>query len=707
MGWFGGGKKKAAQSQRRGRQEPQLFPERRGRVAEPAPRKRRRSLLGWLFRFMLALGFWAAIAGAATFAFIWFTLAQKGVFQVPEREPGIMILASDGTELAQRGTFFGDSVNIEALPDYVPNAIIAIEDRRFYSHHGIDPWGLGRAMLSNLRGGRMTQGGSTLTQQLAKNLFLSPERTINRKLQEVVLAIWLETKFSKDEILQLYMNRVYFGGGANGIDKASRAFYGKSPEELSIMEAATLAGVLKAPTTYNPARRPQEARERATLVLQNMVQEGYITADDMSEALASSTRTTPADYVPATQYAVDWIIDQLPLYTKDTHESLVIETTLDTVMQLKAEASLRKRLADNGKKLAVSEGAVVTLDTRGAVKALVGGRSYKRSQFNRAVKAKRQPGSAFKPFVYLAAIENGYRPESVEVDEPIRIGNWAPQNYTDRYLGPVTLERAFALSINTVAARLGQAVTPQAVAAVAHRLGITSQLGTDATIALGTSEVTPLELTAAYTPFANGGYAVEPYVVTRIYTKAGKVLYQRKGDGLGRVVSDNDLGAMNILFRAVVREGTATKAEFDNLDIGGKTGTSQDYRDVWFIGFTPYYVTTVWMGNDDSSPTKKVTGGSLPALVWKDVMEEAHKGLSPRILPGEMQAPPDTDAVVADTAPQDAIEADPQIAEEDVAPVPRKKKKRGLFARIFGIDDGGDAPPPPPRKRMVKDGELY
>ncbi len=398
-------------------------------MAEPAPRKRRRSLLGWLFRFMLALGFWAAIACAATFAFIWFTLAQKGVFQVPEREPGIMILASDGTELAQRGTFFGDSVNIEALPDYVPNAIIAIEDRRFYSHHGIDPWGLGRAMLSNLRGGRMTQGGSTLTQQLAKNLFLSPERTINRKLQEVVLAIWLETKFSKDEILQLYMNRVYFGGGANGIDKASRAFYGKSPEELSIMEAATLAGVLKAPTTYNPARRPQEARERATLVLQNMVQEGYITADDMSEALASSTRTTPADYVPATQYAVDWIIDQLPLYTKDTHESLVIETTLDTVMQLKAEASLRKRLADNGKKLAVSEGAVVTLDTRGAVKALVGGRSYKRSQFNRAVKAKRQPGSAFKPFVYLAAIENGYRPESVEVDEPIRIGNWAPENY--------------------------------------------------------------------------------------------------------------------------------------------------------------------------------------------------------------------------------------------------------------------------------------
>jgi penicillin-binding protein 1A len=706
MGVFGGRKKKAAAGQKRGRQEPQLFTERRGRITEPAPRKkRRRSLLGWLFRFGLALGFWGAVAGAATFAFVWFTLAQKGVFQVPEREPGIMILAADGTELAQRGTFFGDSVNIEALPDYVPNAIIAIEDRRFYSHHGIDPWGLGRAMVNNLRGGRMTQGGSTLTQQLAKNLFLSPERTLNRKLQEAVLAIWLETKFSKDEILQLYMNRVYFGGGANGIDKASHAFYGKAPEELSIMEAATLAGVLKAPTTYNPAKRPEEARERATLVLKNMVREGYISGEDMTEALASSTKTTPADYVPATQYAVDWIIDQLPLYTKVTGQSLVIETSIDTVMQLKAEASLRKRLADNGKKLAVSEGAVVTLDASGAVKALVGGRSYKRSQFNRAVKAKRQPGSAFKPFVYLAAIENGYRPESVEVDEPIRIGNWTPENYKQQYLGPVTLERAFALSINTVAARLGQAVTPEGIANVARRLGITSPLGSDATLALGTSEVTPLELTAAYAPFANGGHAVEPYVVTRITTKDHKLLYQREGDGLGQVVSDNNLGAMNILFRAVVRNGTATKAAFGNLDIGGKTGTSQDYRDAWFVGFTPYFITGVWMGNDDNSPTHRVTGGSLPALVWKDVMEEAHKGLEPRILPGRMLAVEPEPTVVAESNGGFYAEEEPVIEQEQVEPVPRKKKKRGLLARIFGIDDDGE----PKRKvrRIGKDGQIY
>jgi penicillin-binding protein 1A len=707
MGWFGGRKTKAAQSRRRGRQEPQLFTDKRGRgVPEPARPRRRRSFLGWLFRFFFALAFWGAVATAATFAFVWFTLAQNGVFQVPEREPGIMILASDGTELAQRGTFFGDSVNIEGLPDYVPNAIIAIEDRRFYSHHGIDPWGMARAMLKNVTAGRMTQGGSTLTQQLAKNLFLSPERTLNRKLQEAVLAIWLETKFSKDEILQLYMNRVYFGGGANGIDKASRAFYGKSPEELTIMEAATLAGVLKAPSNYNPAKRPEEARERATLVLRNMVNEGYISAEDMGEALAASTKTTPADYVPATQYAVDWIIEQLPLLTKEQGQSLVVETTIDTVLQLKAEASLRKRLADNGKKLAVAEGAVVTLDATGGVKALVGGRSYKKSQFNRAVKAKRQPGSAFKPFVYLAAIENGYRPESIEVDEPIRIGNWTPENYKQQYLGPVTLERAFALSINTVAARLGQAVTPEAVANVARRLGITSPLGSDATLSLGTSEVTPLELTSAYAPFANGGFAVEPYVVTRISTKDGKLLYQRQGDGLGQVVSESDLGAMNILFRAVVRYGTATKADFGNLDIGGKTGTSQDYRDAWFVGFTPYYVTGVWMGNDDNSPTKRVTGGSLPALVWKDVMEEAHVGLEPRILPGRMSVPEPEPTVVADTGDGLYGDDEPAIEQEMVEPVPRKKKKRGLFARIFGLNEN-DGEPRRRIRRIGKDGEIY
>jgi penicillin-binding protein 1A len=696
MAWSGGRKEKAAGKAGRQRREPQLFES--GKIPPSrGPKRRRRSFSSWLFRFFLALAFWGAVAGIAAFGFVWFTLAQKGLFQIPERSPGIMILADDGTELAQRGTFFGDAVSLDTLPDYVPNAIIAIEDRRFYSHHGIDPWGLGRAMATNLLHGRMSQGGSTLTQQLAKNLFLSPERTLSRKMQEAVLAVWLERNFSKEEILQLYLNRVYFGGGANGIDKASRAFYNEAPEELSLMEAATLAGVLKAPSSYNPAKNPEEARARATLVLKSMVAEGYITQADMDGALAAKTRTVPADYVPATNYAVDWIVAQLPLFTKTKDQSLVIETTIDTVLQLKAEASLRRRLADNGEKLAVSEGAVVTLDTAGAIRAMVGGRSYKKSQFNRAVSAKRQPGSAFKPFVYLAALENGFTPDSVEVDEPVKIGNWSPENYKRKYMGPVTLETAFALSLNTVAARLGQAVTPEAIANVARRLGIVSPLGNDATLALGTSEVSLMELTGAYVPFANGGFAVEPYVVKRITSKEGQVLYERQGEGLGSVVSDTDLGNMNTLFRAVVREGTGTKAQFAAFDIGGKTGTSQDYRDAWFVGFTTHYVTGVWMGNDDNSPTKKVTGGSLPALVWKDVMEEAHKGLPSEPLPGRIpdQRPV---TVVAENQAPDVVEPDPQVANQDWQPPPQRKKKRGFFARLFGI---GDGPSRRPRKEVL------
>jgi penicillin-binding protein 1A len=684
MGLFGGTKKKSATRQKR--QEPELFAGRKSRSREEAPPPRkRRSFTAWLFKFFLALGFWGAVAGACAFVFIWFTLAQKGVFQIPNREPGIMILANDGTELAQRGAFNGDAVLIEALPPHVPNAIIAIEDRRFYSHYGIDPWGLARAMIGNVMRGRMTQGGSTLTQQLAKNLFLTPERTFSRKAQEAVLAVWLEMNFSKDEILQLYMNRVYFGGGANGIDKASRVFYNKSPEELTLMEAATLAGVLKAPTTYNPSKRPEESLERAKLVLAAMEREGYVTEDDRIEALAAKSKAITSDYVPATQYAVDWIRDQLPLLTKSKEQSLIIETTIDTVMQLKAEASLRKRLSDNSKKLNVTQGAVVTLDNTGAVKAMVGGRSYSRSQFNRATQAKRQPGSAFKPFVYLAAIEAGYQPDSIEIDEPVRIGNWSPENYKRKYLGAVTLEQAFAMSLNTVAAKLGQATTARAVGDVAHRLGITSDLTRDATIALGTSEVSLMELTKAFTPFANGGFAVEPYVVKRILTRDGKVLYQRKGDGLGQVVSDRDLGAMNALFRAVVKSGTGTKAQFGKYDIGGKTGTSQNYRDAWFVGFTPYLVTGVWMGNDNNAPTKNVTGGSLPALVWRDVMAEAHKGLAPIPLPGRNPQEPDMVVAKSDV---EAVEANPVIEEQgEVVPEPRRqKKKRGLFARIFGLD---------------------
>ncbi len=705
MGLFGGKKKPA----RKSRAEPRLFEEpeaaARGRSAKPKP-KARRSVVGWLFKFLLALGFWSAIGLACVVAFTWFSLNQKGLFQIPQREPGIMILASDGSEIAEQGTFFGDAVAMAELPDYVPNAIIAIEDRRFYSHYGVDPIGISRAMLRNALKGQMREGGSTLTQQLAKNLFLSHERTFTRKAQELVFAIWLEMNFSKDEIMQLYLNRVYFGGGANGIDKASRTFYGKSAYELTLMEAATLAGVLKAPTTYNPARNPEDAMTRAKLVLNSMVDEGFITAEEMQDAIDNPTKATLSNFTPATQYAVDWITAQLPLLVKSQSQSLIIETTIEPNLQAQAENVLRKRLNDNAKKLNVSQGAVVTMDGTGAIRALVGGRSYQRSQFNRATEAKRQPGSAFKAFVYLAAMENGYRPNSIEVDEPIKIGNWSPENYKRKYVGAVALEQAYALSLNTVAAKLTLAISPSSVTQVAKRLGITSKLGNDASIALGTSEVSLLEMTTAFTPFANGGRAVEPYIVNRILGRDGSVLYERGGDGLGQVIGGRELGDMNAMMRQVVLTGTGTKARFDGQDIGGKTGTSQDYRDAWFIGYTPYLITGVWMGNDDNTPTKKVTGGSLPALVWHDIMQQAHQGMPELSLPGREPEADQPEVQVSDVDVNDVIEPAPQVAKPTLQPdtrrAQRRKREKSLLSRIFG----GTEDQPVVKKKKLQGGDY-
>ena len=681
MALFGGRKNK----RQKVRNEPQLFADTyRGRAPEAKRVKRKRSLLGRLISIFFVLGFWGAVAGGLGFAYIWFSLDARGLLKIPEREPGIMMLAVDGTVLSEQGAFFGDTARISDLPDYVPNAVIAIEDHRFRSHYGVDPLGLARAITRNLLAGRMVQGGSTLTQQLAKNLFLTPEKTYTRKAQEAVLAVWLESKFSKDEILQLYLNRVFFAPNANGIEQASHVFFNKSAAELSIMEAATLAGMLKAPTTYNPNNHPEASAARASLVLNAMVRENFISAEDGQASVTAPSSVVSSDYVPAKQYAVDWIAEQLPLLVKNYDQSIVIETTIDPAIQANAEKSLRKRLQESGKKLGVSEGAVVVLDPSGAVTAMVGGRSYKRSQYNRVTKAKRQPGSAFKPFVYLTAFQDGYKPDSIEVDEPVNFGGWSPQNYKNKYQGPVTLENAFAQSINTVAAKLAQAVGPANVAITAERLGIMSPLGRDASIALGTSEVTPLELTAAFVPFANGGKAVQPYVVRRITTRDGQVLYERGGDGLGQVVADTELGEMNQLFRAVVRHGTATKAQFGDFDIGGKTGTSQDYRDAWFVGFTPYMVTGVWMGNDDNSPTKNVTGGSLPTQVWRDVMEPAHKGFIPSPLPGYVE--PAVAQVQVDE-PVVVSEAQSPVQESEdllIAQPPKKKKKRYLLDFLFG-----------------------
>lgn len=671
--------------QGRQREEPQLFAGKaggkgRGGGKQPTgrePRRRRgRSFLWPVIRFGVTLAILGTIGLAGLFGYIWMTLDKQGLLKIPDRDPGIMILANDGSVLVEQGSFNGDEVRIADLPPYVPDAFIAIEDHRFRSHFGVDPIGLLRAMYTNYRSGRVVQGGSTLSQQLAKNLFLNPDRTIQRKLQEVVLALWLEKHYSKDEILQLYLNRVYFGSGATGIEKAAQAYYKKPASELTIAEAATLAGVVKAPSAANPLSNPEAAADRARLVIQSMADGGFITAEEAAAAIDRPAEAKTDSYLSAKNFVIDWIGEQLPEFVKDYQQSLVVETTIDPALQNSAELAVATELSAQGTKLKASQGAMVVMDGSGAVLAMVGGKSYKKSQFNRATKAKRQPGSAFKPFVFLAALEHGFTPDTIEVDEPVRVGNWQPENYRKKYLGPVALETALALSLNTISVKLVLQIGPEAVAAVAHRLGIVSPLGNDASIALGTSEVTPLELTSAFVPFSNGGYPVTAYAVTRILTRDGKVVYERNGSGFPKAISDNDLWGMNRMMRLVVTDGTGTRANLPGFDIAGKTGTSQDYRDAWFIGYTSELIAGVWVGNDDNSPTNKVTGGLIPASIWRKVMEPAHRGLTPRPLPGEPQVALSGPATVTDT------QYDMGAAEE---PEPPPQINAGNFLeRLFG-----------------------
>jgi penicillin-binding protein 1A len=588
----------------------------------------------------MVLGIWGTIAVVCIVGYYAAFLPPTSEWQVPARPPNVKIVASNGDLIANRGDTGGEAVRLEQLPPYLPNAVIAIEDRRYRSHFGIDPVGLARAMVTNLTSGRLQQGGSTLTQQLAKNLFLEPDRTIKRKIQELVLAFWLEAEYSKDEILEMYLNRVYLGSGAYGVDAAARRYFGKSARLLTIAEAATIAGLLKAPSRYSPARNPDLAEDRAQLVLAAMNEEGYITDNEAKNALAAPARVVRRYTTASENYAADWVMDVLPHFVGSIEKDIIVDTTIDPAMQQAAEQALRSALKENRDKYGVTQGAVVTLDTAGAVKALVGGADYSRSQFNRAVYAKRQPGSSFKPFVYLAALENGMTPQTVRQDRPVRYGNWAPQNYSKEHYGPVTLTRALSLSLNTVAAQLAHEVGAGTVASTAKRLGISSEMKKNLSLSLGTSEVTPLEIAGAYVPLSNGGYGVLPHIIRRIKTVDGKTLYSRAGDGRGRVVERRLVGEMNLMMSETLVTGTGRKARLESgRPAGGKTGTSQDFRDAWFIGYTGNLTTAVWFGNDDNSPTKKATGGGLPALVWKEVMDKAHEGLPMADLPGVPNLP--------------------------------------------------------------------
>lgn len=609
----------------------------RGRASQARGKRtrRRRSFLGSLIYGGFVLCLWGLIAVAGVVAYHATQLPPIDQLKVPQRPPNIAILASDGTLLANRGETGGSNVPFRELPAHLPAAFVAIEDRRFYEHWGIDPQGVGRAIWVNATGRGGLQGGSTLTQQLAKNLFLTQERTASRKIQEAILALWLERTYSKQEILELYMNRVYFGAGAYGVEAAARRYFDKSARDVTLQEAAMLAGLVQQPSRLAPTRNLAGARERAELVLRSMQRQGLIGEGALETALASPATPVRPQGNGTANYAADYVMDVLDDFIGTVETDIVVMTTIDTDVQRAAERALDEALAAEGERLGVGQGAVVSMRPDGAIVALVGGRDYATSQFNRATQGMRQPGSAFKPFVYLAALEAGLTPDTIRVDQPTRIGNWAPENYSRDFRGPVTLREALALSLNTIAAQLAAEVGPRAVVRVAQRLGISSALDPNASIALGTSEVSPLELTGAYAAFANGGEGVIPHVITEIHSADGPVLYRRGDIGLGRVVAPEHVAMMNAMMHETLTIGTGRRAELPGWSAAGKTGTSQDFRDAWFVGYTGALVTGVWVGNDDARPTRRASGGNIPVDIWSRTMNAALNAEMPVPLPGE------------------------------------------------------------------------
>jgi penicillin-binding protein 1A len=591
----------------------------------------------------MVLGLWAVIFLVAFFAVFSIDLPDTSKLYEVKRQPSISYLDRSGAQIAVRGSQYAPPVDLDKLPPYVPKAFIAIEDRWFYYHFGFNPWGIARSTFYNLthHGGPL-RGGSTITQQLARNLFLTPNQTYRRKAQELILAVWLEARFSKKQILELYLNRVYFGAGAYGIEAASERYFNKSASELTVGEAAILAGMMKGPSRYSPVAATDRASRRATTVLDEMVRIRAITPAQRDEALRTPVTVNPMLATQRAQYFVDWVDDQVRSLVGEPTEDLVVETTLDLPLQADAERALQGGVA-SAKAQGVQQGALVALDGEGRVRAYVGGASYLQSQFDRATMAKRQAGSAFKPFVYLTAMEAGRTPDTPVVDEPVTIGNWQPRNYTGRYLGPITLAVALKESINTVAARLANEVGTANVAATARRLGITAPIQLDPSMALGAVEVNPLQMAQAYAPFSNGGYFAKAYGVERIRTAGGRVLYDR---GVGQpaerraVIGQPALAYMNQMMRQVVLSGTGGRARVAGYDLAGKTGTTSDYRDAWFVGYTGGFVTAVWVGRDDNTPMKKVTGGGVPAGIWHDFMTAALPRLQVAGIPGADLPPP-------------------------------------------------------------------
>jgi penicillin-binding protein 1A len=544
----------------------------------------------------------------------------------------------NGNEIGRRGIIQRDDVSVDEMPDHVIKAVLATEDRRFFEHYGIDVIGLGRAMAENVRANSVVQGGSSLSQQLAKNLFLSNERTVERKVKEAFLALWLEANLSKKEILQLYLDRAYMGGGTFGIAAAADFYFGKAVKDLNLAEAAMLAGLFKAPTKYAPHIDLPAARARANVVLSNLVQAGF-----MTEGQVLAARLNPASIVDrgegkSPDYFLDFAFDEArKLGNRLGIRSMVARTTIDMDIQRAAEESLEFHLRQHGKEYGVTEGAIVVLDVDGSVRAVVGGRDYGASQFNRATRAQRQTGSSFKPYVYAVAMENGFTPQSVVSDAPISWGGWSPKNYTRGFSGRMTLSTALIKSINTVPVRLAKDhLSLPPIKAMAEAMGVESELNGHKTMVLGTSGMTVLDQATGYNVFANGGLAGTRHAILQIQNHSGQLVYDYARDHQPprRVLSEQAVASMNSIMVQIPETGTARRAALAGIRSAGKTGTTQSYRDAWYVGYTGNFTAAVWLGNDDFRPTRNMTGGSLPAMVWQRLMTYAHRNLDLKPIPG-------------------------------------------------------------------------
>jgi penicillin-binding protein 1A len=589
-------------------------------AAIPVPAPMRRRMLWPMLKWSIILGIWGALA--LGLLLLWFSrdLPRPEDALDAVRRPSLVLQDQSGAVIATYGDIVGDPLRLADMPAYLPAAAVSVEDRRFWTHWGIDPWGMLRAVVVNITSGHLRQGGSTITQQVAKNLFLTNARTMRRKVQELMLTVWLERHFTKAEILEIWLNRVYLGSGASGMDAGARLYFGVPAKKVSLWQAAMLAGLPRAPSRFNPRTDPAAATARAKEVLAAMVAAGAISQAQASEA-AAQIHIVPR--IIGGGWFADWAAAQADGVVPPG-EDVVLRSTLDSRLQTATENRLRALLAGPGVKVGASQAAVVVLDANtGAVRAMVGGRDYADGAYNRATLARRQPGSAFKAFVWLAALQHGMRPDDTVLDAPLRIGNWSPVDFEPGWRGEVTLEQALAQSLNTCSVRLEMRVGgPAAVAAAAHHLGITDKLPDLPSLALGTGEVGLLEMTAAYATFFNGGHLVSPHAILAASADRKPVVIPWPAP---RAVIDPDHAAMMVrMMAAVVRNGTGRGAAVPGRLVAGKTGTTQDNRDAWFIGGVDGRIIGVWVGNDNGTPMRGVMGGGVPATLFREVAMLLH-----------------------------------------------------------------------------------